>query len=90
MTENNNDHVLTREWLASKLEQDRLAAEEAEQERRDERARDDMRAAWKQETGGEPSKAELEKALQEKRYKDVADTARANEAVARQQFRRVF
>jgi hypothetical protein len=85
-----DDQILTREWLAEKLEADRLAAEKAEEERRDEQDRENLRAAWKQETGVEPTVAELEQALAEKRRADVADTARRNEAQARRSLMQNF
>jgi hypothetical protein len=85
-----SDEVLTREWLQAKLEKEKIQAGKAQQERRDARAREDMRAAFKQETGSEPTPSELEKALQEKRRKDVAETARLNEANARRAMHQSF
>ncbi len=88
-----DDQILTREWHQQKLEQDRLAGESAEQERREEQERENLRAAWKQGTGAEPTKGELEQALREKRHQDVADAARQvrlNEAEARRSLRQNF
>lgn len=90
MTENNTEYVCTREWLAGKLEADKLAAETVEEERREEQAFEDVRQAWVQQTGVEPTWDELKKALQEKRNQDVAYAARLNEAQARRQYRQMF
>jgi hypothetical protein len=84
------DEILTQEWLEQKLAADRLAEEKAEEERREEQDRENLRAAWKQETGVEPTVAELEQALAEKTRADVADTARRNEAYARRQVHQTF
>jgi hypothetical protein len=62
-----DDQILTKEWLAQKLEKDKAAAEEAEQMMADERTRENLRAAWKQQTGAEPTHTEVERALAEKR-----------------------
>jgi hypothetical protein len=85
-----DDQILTQEWLAEKLAADRLAEEKAGQEQANERTRENLRAAWKQETGVEPTKGELEQALREKRRKDVADAARLNEAQARRSLMQNF
>ena len=85
-----SDEVLTKEWLVQKLETEKLAAEKAEEERRDEQDRENLRSAWRQETSVEPTVAELEQALAEKRRADVADTARRNEAYARRQVHQNF
>jgi hypothetical protein len=85
-----DDQILTQEWLQQKLEAGRAAEEKARQEEADERTRENLRAAWKQETGVEPTKGELEQALREKRRKDVADAARLNEAQARQSLMQNF
>jgi hypothetical protein len=84
------DEILTKEWLAEKLEADRAAEEKARQEQADERTRENLRVAWKQETGVEPTKSELAGALLEKRRKDVADAARLNEAQARRSLMQNF
>jgi hypothetical protein len=84
------DEILTKEWLEQKLEQDRLAEEKAEEERAEEQDRENLRAAWRQQTGVEPTVAELEQALAEKRRADVADTARRNEAQARRSLMQNF
>jgi hypothetical protein len=78
-----SDEKLTQEWLEQKLAADRVAEEKAGEERRDERDRENLRVGWKQETGVEPTKGELEQALREKRQQDVAYTARLNEERAR-------
>jgi hypothetical protein len=67
-----------------------VAEEKAGEERRDERDRENLRVAWKQETGVEPTKGELELALREKRHQDVAHAARLNEAEARRSVRLNF
>jgi uncharacterized protein (DUF305 family) len=92
MTDNSQEEqqILTRDWLAEKLENDRMAEEAAGEERREERDRENIRVAWKQQTGVEPTKAELEKALVEKRHQDVAHAARVNEAEATRQFVQKF
>jgi uncharacterized protein (DUF305 family) len=90
MTENDKEFVFTKTWLEQKLEQDRMAQEEAAEERREERDRENIRVAWKQKTGVDPTKAELEKALAEKRHQDVALAARVNEAEATRQFVQKF
>jgi hypothetical protein len=89
MTEN-NDQILTREWLAQKLEQNRKDEEERREERTEEQAFEDIRLAWIQETGVEPTWDELKKALAEKRNQDVAEAARLNEAQAARQVRGLF
>jgi hypothetical protein len=90
MTEESNDQILTKEWFEQKQAADKLAAGEAEEERREEQALEDMRQAWVQETGVEPTWGELEKALREKRLKDVAETARVNEEKARRAIHQQF
>ena len=90
MTENNQDQILTQEWLSSKLEADRRAAEKAAAVSREERDRENIRVAWKQQTGVEPTEAELEKVLAEKRHQDVAHAARVNEAEAARPFMQKF
>lgn len=82
------DEKLTQAWLEQKLEADRVAEEKAGEERRDERDRENLRVAWKQETGVEPTKGEL--ALREMRHQDVAHAARLNEAEARRSVRLNF
>ena len=90
MTENNKEFVYTKEWLEQKLEQDRVIEEKAVEERREERDRENIRVAWKQQTGVEPTEAELEKALAEKRHQDVAHAARLNERYAAESIRSRF
>jgi hypothetical protein len=90
MAEEQQDVKYTKEWLAEKLEQDRKAAEEAEEERRETQAYEDVRQAWVQETGVEPTWDELKKALAEKRNHDVAQAARLNEAKARRAIHQQF
>jgi len=90
MTENNKEFVYTKEWLEQKLEQDRMAEEKAAAVSRESRDRENIRVAWKQQTGVEPTEAELEKVLAEKRHQDVAHAARVNEAEAARQFMQKF
>ena len=90
MTENNQDQKLTREWLEQKLENDRRQDELVAQAQREERERENLRAAWKQQAGVEPTEAELAHVLAEKRRQDVAQAARLNEAEATRQFMRNF
>ena len=90
MTENSKEFVYTKEWLEQKLENDRMAQEKAAEERREDRDREHLRAAWRHETGVEPTKSELEKALAEKRHQDVAHTARVNERYAAETVRSRF
>ena len=90
MTENNKEFVYTKEWLEQKLEQDRMAEEKAAAVSRESRDRENIRVAWKQQTGVEPTEAELEKVLAEKRHQDVAHAARVNEAEAASQFMQKF
>jgi hypothetical protein len=81
-----SDEILTKAWLKEKLEADRAAAETVEEEQ----AFEDVRQAWVQQTGVEPTWDELKKALQEKRNQDVAYSARLNETQARRQYRQMF
>jgi hypothetical protein len=89
-----NDEILTAEWLQAKLERDQLAQEKARQEEAEEKARENLREnlreAHKQQHGVEPTHAELEHALREKRRQDTVETARVNEAVARRQMHQLF
>jgi hypothetical protein len=85
-----NDHILTQEWLAEKLEAEKIAVEKEAQARNDEQTRESLRRAWKQETGTEPSESELKQALLEKRRADVAERDRLNEAIARRQIAQQF
>jgi uncharacterized protein (DUF305 family) len=85
-----SDEILTKAWLKEKLEADRAAAETVEEERREEQAFEDVRQAWVQQTGVEPTWDELKKALQEKRNQDVAYAARLNEAQARRAIHQQF
>jgi hypothetical protein len=85
-----NDQILTAEWLAQKIKADKQAEAEAEEERREERAREQLREAHIQQHGVEPTLGEIEEALREKRRVDTVETARANEVIAREGFRRSF
>jgi hypothetical protein len=89
MTEE-NDQILSREWLAGKLERDHEQREREEQETAQERAVEGIRQAWIQETGVEPTQAQVDATLAEKRRQAVAETARRNEQIASRQVRGMF
>jgi hypothetical protein len=80
MTENDNQ-ILTREWLARKVEADKAVAAEAAQER----AVEETRAAWIEETGVEPTASEVKQVLAVKRQEDAAERARRNQMIATHQ-----
>jgi len=90
MTENNTEYVYTKAWLESKLEQDRLDEEKAEKERRHEQAEEGLRAAYKDETGRDPSDAELKQMVADMKREDAIASARQNEAQAARQVRGMF
>jgi hypothetical protein len=89
MTES-DDQILTKEWLAEKLQRDQEQREKEEQENAAERAVEEMRAAWIEENGVEPTESEIKQALALKRQGDAAERAKANRQIASRQIRRAF
>ena len=84
------DFVYTREWLERKLEREQAELEKAERERVEVRDREHIREVYRQETGSEPTEAQVEATLAEKRRQDTVETARANEAAASRAIRAQF
>ena len=84
------DFVYTQEWLKQKLEREKAEREKAKQERAEERDREHIREVYRQETGSEPTEAQVEATLAEKRRQDTVETARANEAAASRAIRAQF
>src|SRR3954470_12437777 len=81
---------ITPEMVASWVAHDRLEEAEAKFERDEERAREAIRVAYRQGTGVDPTQAEIEATLAEKRRVDAAEVARRNEAYASAAIRRNF
>lgn len=82
--------VITQEMVAAWSAHDKLEEEKAAQANREERAVEEMRAAWVEENGIEPSEAEIKQALALKRQGDAAERARRNEQIASRQIRSIF